>query len=526
MCALLIGISVTGCALVDAEKNNRGGFLDEIADDLWMKADSKKMRALRAITLEASLARIAMIAPKSASDRSLLARRIGETTKRADVVRRCAFHELQVSGQLSSEPCFFFDSVMVDYENALFDLALIALPIDEAKTLITRVTGGIASATVNPLELVQTLLNIGREAFRYGRVVGAIYRDTLELEVQVWLASPRQMRGSAGQLIVTDETVAGLAAVYVRGNDNIPTWRAEIAALRVQGLEPIPDPRFFSQLYTIIAYICGQIVSKEDPAYKECAQPDLTQKIPLMNASAGGGLVLSGIGGGGDPRSGNGVLNQQVRDQAQQQQKISKKLDDIEERQKAQERLQRRLAIGQTEQNITGPTLIAYKQAICVTGNDATTDVYDAQTRERLREFASGIEWAPAITPNSVVIGTKLVESLDKAVNISPSCVIATSVAKNAYEAGIYARSGVQAADTEMQNALKFLKRSDSGVNDTLRGRDAISALRKKFQPQATNGVRIDPPLWEFVGKNSRCNALAQFPVLPGGGRVQSDCPG
>ena len=95
-----------------------------------------------------------------------------------------------IAGQAPAEPCFFFDSVMVDYENALFDLALVALPIEEARNLITRVSGGVAAVSINPLQLVQALLDIGREAFRYGRVVGAIYRDTLELEVQVWLASP------------------------------------------------------------------------------------------------------------------------------------------------------------------------------------------------------------------------------------------------------------------------------------------------------------------------------------------------
>lgn len=145
VCALLIGASVSGCALLEAEKYNRGGFLDEIADDVWMKADSKKMRALRAVALEASLARIAMITPKTAPDRALLARRIGETTRRADVVRLCAFSQAPLlAGQRPGEPCFFFDSVMVDYENALFDLALISLPIDDAKALITRVAGGVA----------------------------------------------------------------------------------------------------------------------------------------------------------------------------------------------------------------------------------------------------------------------------------------------------------------------------------------------------------------------------------------------
>ncbi len=304
--ALAIAVSVSGCAIIEAEKNNRGGYLDEIADEHWMKANSKRMRALRAITLEASLARISMIAPKSAADRSLLARRIGETTKRADMVRRCAFGELQLAGQQPGETCFFFDSVMVDYENALFDLALVALPIEDAKSLISRVTGGIAQVSVNPLQLVQALLDIGREAFRYGRVVGAIYRDTLELEVQVWLAS---------EDVLADEAITTLRRIYARGNDDIPAWRAAIGALRARGLEPIPQQRFIVQLYGIIGYICGQIVSQTDPAFTDCAQPDLTQKIPVVNLSGRGGggtLVLSGIGAG--PRAGAARGSQSAKD--------------------------------------------------------------------------------------------------------------------------------------------------------------------------------------------------------------------
>ncbi len=301
VCALLIGASVSGCALLEAEKYNRGGFLDEIADDVWMKADSKKMRALRAVALEASLARIAMITPKTAPDRALLARRIGETTRRADVVRLCAFSQAPLlAGQRPGEPCFFFDSVMVDYENALFDLALISLPIDDAKALITRVAGGVAQISVNPLQLVQALLDIGREAFRYGRVVGAIYRDTLELEVQVWLTSPEfanseRARGQLEEFVVTSDKVAALRVAYARGNDNIPQWRGEIAALRAQGLEPVPDERFVAEIYAILVYICGQIVSTQDDSYAECAFKSKSLTMPVATGP-GGALFRAGIG--------------------------------------------------------------------------------------------------------------------------------------------------------------------------------------------------------------------------------------
>jgi hypothetical protein len=305
ICALFIGMSVSGCALIEAEKDNRGGLLDQAADRLWMKADSKKMRALRAVAIEASLARIAMIAPKSAPDRALLARRIGETSKRADVVRKCAFLQTTslIRGQRPDEPCFFFDSVMVDYENALFDLALVALPIDDAKNLITRVSGGIASISANPMELVQALVDLGRDAFRYGRVVGAIYRDTMELEVQVWLASPQfandeRTRGMPEEFVVTNDRVAGLRAAYVRGNDNIPAWRAEIAALRADGLEPVPHSRFILEVYSILTYICGQIVNEKDPAFAECTQPALITNFPVVSDVSLFGPIKRGAGTG------------------------------------------------------------------------------------------------------------------------------------------------------------------------------------------------------------------------------------
>jgi hypothetical protein len=528
ICALLIAASVGGCALIEAEKNNRGGFLDQAADDLWMKADSKKMRALRALALEASLARIAMIAPKSAPDRALLARRIGETSKRADVVRQCAFYpKTTVAGQRTDEPCFFFDSVMVDYENALFDLALIALPIDDAKNLISRVSGGIASVSINPLELVQTLVDIGREAFRYGRVVGAIYRDTLELEVQVWLASPQfadseRARGVSEEFIVTEERVAGLRAAYARGNDNIPTWRAHIAALRAEGLEPVPSQRFIVELYAILEYICGQIVSKQDDSYQQCVfRPTGVQDIPVVT-SAGGRLFRTGAG----TSTGTGQGREQQLSRELQEER--KKREEAQRRADQLNKQQQRLALNDTERRMKPETLLSYKQALCVTSTDASSDIFDTQTRDRLREFVGGLAWSSASVQDGaqVVIDPTIEGKLKEAIKISPSCT-KTSVARNAYELGVFARAGVAAAETEMQNALKFLKRSDARLFDTARGRDAIIQLRQKFQPQtqATTDAQLDPPLWGFVKKNSECNKLGALPELPGGGRVQSDCP-
>jgi hypothetical protein len=479
-----VAVSLGGCAIIEAEKNNRGGFLDEIADVHWMKADSKKMRALRAVALEASLGRIAMIAPKNASDRALLARRIGETTKRAEIVRQCAFGELQLAGQLASEPCFFFDSVMVDYENALFDLAMIALPIEEAKTLITRVSGGIASATINPLVLVQSLLDIGREAFRYGRVVGAIYRDTLELEVQVWLASP----GLA-------DRVGGLAAVYAQGNDNIPAWRAEIAALRAEGLEPIPQPRFILQLYGIIGYICGQIIpaNPTDSDYVACARPDLT-KLPALTVAGTSGLVISGIGAGGRSSSSGGAASGNSGANERLQNKINEQIGTINNLKAAKETAQRvalRGALTATERDMAPGTLLQIKKALCVKGPDLEVDAFDAQTRERLREFVGGLSWDLVNRNGAPNFNPSLSGPLTRATQSFPTC---GDPLRNAYEVGVFTRNAAD-ADLTISRAVDKLI---TAPRPTER-RAMILALRKQAEPQnpSTTNDTLDDELWK-----------------------------
>ncbi|PNB52466.1 hypothetical protein C1X77_27645, partial [Pseudomonas sp. GW531-E2] len=61
--ALALVLWVGGCTVVHQELDNRGGYVDYLADKYWWKADSKKMRALRAYALHAAIARIAMISP-------------------------------------------------------------------------------------------------------------------------------------------------------------------------------------------------------------------------------------------------------------------------------------------------------------------------------------------------------------------------------------------------------------------------------------------------------------------------------
>jgi hypothetical protein len=290
----------SGCAVFDAELHNRGGYLDKVLDDHWFKADSKRMRALRAFALQASLARIASVAPKNDPDRQLMAIRIGNASARAQNVISCGFGTNPATGvSANTDPCFYFDSLMVDYTTALFDLAMVSFPIEDTQKLLNIVVGGV-TGPVAALDMLNALVGLAQEALKYGRVIGAIYRDTVELEVQVWLSSPsapQELKAKIPEKFrISDATVLKLKTIYDRGNDNMNEWVAEMGALRTAGYEPIPDEKFIYELSSLITHLCGLITpapgdkEKASPAYAGCigdliTWPKTTQGSPPAEAA-------------------------------------------------------------------------------------------------------------------------------------------------------------------------------------------------------------------------------------------------
>ena len=222
----------------------------------------------------------------------MLAIRIGALTKRFLPVYACAFdtNPLGVPGG-QNDPCFYYDSAMVDYSTGLFDLAMVALPIDDAKTLVTAVTGSFVNP-VNLTELLNALLQIGKDALKYGRVVGALYRDTVELEVQLWLATPA-VDNRPPPFQVTEAHVAVLREIYSRRNDDMPGWLAAISTLRGQQLEPLAQRRFFVELAGLTNYICN-LITKDTNALAAC-KAGLPTTIPapasVLSPGASSALV-------------------------------------------------------------------------------------------------------------------------------------------------------------------------------------------------------------------------------------------
>ena len=266
--ALVLSLLLGGCTVIEQELKNRGGYLDYVIDRHWMKADSKGMRALRAFAIQVSLARIASVAAKNDEDRQLLASRIGKLTPRFLPIYFCAYdtNPLGVPGA-ERDPCFYYDSAMVEYSTGLFDLAMVALPVEDAKKLINSVAGSVVNP-INIIEVLDSVLAIGKDAIKYGRVVGALYRDTVELEVQLWLSTPGiDYRSPTNR--VTREDIARLKEIYERRNDDFPAWLAEIEVLRGRGLEPVPHPKFFAELSVLMKRVCG-LITKEPKPLAEC----------------------------------------------------------------------------------------------------------------------------------------------------------------------------------------------------------------------------------------------------------------
>jgi hypothetical protein len=221
----------------------------------------------------------------------MLAIRIGNATMRARYLIECGFgNNPATGGSVDRDPCFYFDSLMVDYTTALFDLAMVAFPVEDSKNLITIIAGGI-TGPVAAVDLLNALVSLAQEAFKYGRVIGAIYRDTVELEVQVWIASAGAPQTNVPpQYRVTPAAIQPLQQIYGRGNDDMVSWVAQMKALRDAGLEPVPDIHFINELTSLLKYLCGLVVSTTDPASTTCTgeKPAAAAAAPTMVPVGGG----------------------------------------------------------------------------------------------------------------------------------------------------------------------------------------------------------------------------------------------
>jgi hypothetical protein len=471
-----------GCAIYEKEISNRGGYLDAVLDDHWMKADSKGMRALRAFAIQVSLARIASVSAKNDSDRQLLAIRIGALTKRFLPIYACAFDKnpLGVPGA-ENDPCFYYDSAMVDYSTGLFDLAMIALPVEDAKKLLNTATGA-AINPINIVDLLNSLLQIGKDALKYGRVVGALYRDTVELEVQLWLATPA-IDNRPPPFLVTEADVAALREIYARRNDDMPAWLAAMAALRGQGLEPMPQPRFFAELGGLMKYICN-LITRDASALQACKSGlPTTLRAPVAVLSPVSSTDLGSPGRliGGE-QLGPGADTARSRRTGQSSDNTSGR---------PQPPPMMANPISAIEKTITVADGNRLQRMLCVPPSGG----FDAATREQLKNFNRAVLFPTDSNVGDVIATDAGLQKLRDAQRLFPDC--AKAGFRNGFEVGLVAR--LEFAGTPLRPMLnKALAVAGLDVPSTptapvvidMKTRNAIGNLAAKFGLTGTDITR------------------------------------
>lgn len=215
---LSISVTLSGCSFVSLELNNRGGYIDAKLDDHWIIADTKPMRVLRAYVLIGSVTRLAQT--KYESERELIVRHVNTAIKVASDVFNCAY---SVPGQ-----CIYFDERMVEFEVAVLRLLVTVLSSKDDEELFTALgdelsetfpmlkavdslssfvdavttTGEVA---VNAGKAIQSVLSVGQTVYFKGRRLGALYRDSVELNMIAVMSSLDTMCALTRGLLEDDE---------------------------------------------------------------------------------------------------------------------------------------------------------------------------------------------------------------------------------------------------------------------------------------------------------------------------------
>lgn len=200
--AITIAVSTGGCSFLGAELNNRGGYLDAKLDDYWLIADTKQMRIMRAYVLIGSITRLAQT--KYQSERELIIQHVNTSISVASDAYYCAY----------SQPgrCVYFDERMVELEVSVLRLLVAVLsnkddedifeglskqlsatfPLLKAVDSLTKLVETVTTtgeAAVNAAKVIQALLKVGQSAYIKGRRVGALYRDSIELQMVTVVSS-------------------------------------------------------------------------------------------------------------------------------------------------------------------------------------------------------------------------------------------------------------------------------------------------------------------------------------------------
>jgi hypothetical protein len=290
------------CSIIDLELNNRGGFVDAKLDERWFIADTKQMRVLRGYVLIGSLAR--MPADRySTSERDAIVQSISSAVLVANDAFTCAYAR--------PGDCVYFDERMAELEIAILRLAVAVFTKKENEDLfsvfgdqigdtfpllkgldsLSKIVDAFSSSAelvANTGKVISSLLKIGQAGYGYGRRIGSLYRDSIELNMVAALASlkyqcqwtrsgtysgvggsdrdryARQFYGQIPEGLEPCATYEDGFAIWHRGAGNLGLWVNFLyGPLAEYRSVIIPDTNTFVQASDLVWRACEQIT--DDP---------------------------------------------------------------------------------------------------------------------------------------------------------------------------------------------------------------------------------------------------------------------
>lgn len=297
MVVLCVLFMVSGCA----ERTNRGGFADWAQDIAIYKADTKHLRIIRSYVMVAALTRVAAKAPIFNNERFEVATKIRTATILINEAYGCAgalpkngiFNASNPGSRVrDTAGCAFFDDIMSQLDSTILRLARATFLNEENKDLLALLKKEIGQtdpvfdkafdAVASASELADTgaklltkegaiitgvsaLVRLGFNAFQAGSRLAPIYRDSIELQMQIAL--------DFLNLSCVDDNYPSfcshrkdLEKAYANGAGDMSTWKGILEPFfddRAVKSIIIPRPEHFQDVTDLLASACKQLVGRD-----------------------------------------------------------------------------------------------------------------------------------------------------------------------------------------------------------------------------------------------------------------------
>lgn len=295
---VIIAAFLSACA-------NRGGFTDLAQDRMVFVADTKKMRIARAYIISAGLARVAGSSATAMDERHEIAIRIRSATMAISYAYMCVegSESKKYNDSAKKSGCAFFDDRIRTVDLALYRIARAVFLPKENQDLISLVYNGLvkegnpagklieffdsagrvveASATVakqatDIVHIGAAILQLGRNSFRVGGRLGPIWRDAIELQMQIAIDFLGKYPEYASDL-------EDLRAVYKNGAGDLDVWEQRVTYIFEKYKSVIePEPGHFEQITELLVDACSSLVGRSD--YLACF-PNVGENMKARSAT-------------------------------------------------------------------------------------------------------------------------------------------------------------------------------------------------------------------------------------------------